>query len=62
MYDSRRQENQECIQAKLKQLWGGGKVPPLTPEQTHWALVLWEKIKNLQDREQKSKIYRKVTE
>lgn len=49
-----RQENQDSIQTKLKQLWGGGKVPPLTQEQTEWALLLWEKIKALQAREQRA--------
>ena len=48
-----KQDNQDSIQAKLKQLWGGGQVPDLTEEQTQWALVLWKKINNLKLREQK---------
>lgn len=40
-------ENQDNAQSKLKQLWGGGKVPPLTPEQTSWALYYWQKIKKM---------------
>jgi hypothetical protein len=48
-----KQDNQDSIQAKLKQLWGGGQVPDLTEEQTQWALVLWNKINNLKLREQK---------
>lgn len=37
----------------LQQLWGGGKVPPLTPEQTDLSLQLWQKIKTRKQREQK---------
>ncbi|HEY9638433.1 MAG TPA: hypothetical protein V6D14_33910 [Coleofasciculaceae cyanobacterium] len=39
--------------ADLKQLWGGGKVPPLTPEETDLSLKLWNKIKLRKQREQK---------
>jgi hypothetical protein len=39
----------------LKQLWGGGKVPPLTLEQTDLSLKLWHKIKKRKQREQQLK-------
>jgi hypothetical protein len=39
--------------ADLKQLWGGGQVPPLTPEQTALSLKLWQKIQTRKEREQK---------
>ena len=42
--DSRKEE--------LKQLWGGGKVPPLTVEQTDLSIKLWQKIKKRKQREQ----------
>ena len=46
--DSRKEE--------LKQLWGGGKVPPLTVEQTDLSLKLWQKIQKRKQREQQQKI------
>lgn len=36
----------------LKQLWGGGQVPPLTPEQTALSLKLWQKIQTRKQRDQ----------
>ncbi len=41
--------------AELKQLWGGGTVPPLTQEQTELSLHLWRKIKKRRQREQQAK-------
>ncbi len=41
-------------EAELKQLWGGGEVPPLTKEQTELSLQLWRKIKKRRQREQQS--------
>ncbi len=46
-------ETQDIVQKELQQLWGGGKVPPLTAEQTTLALKMWQKIKNMQAKEQK---------
>lgn len=46
-------ESVDSRQADLKQLWGGGNVPPLTPEQTDLSLKLWQKIKTRKQREQK---------
>jgi len=46
-------ETTDICKAELQQLWGGGEVPPLTPEQTELSLKLWEKIKNRKLREQK---------
>ncbi|HEY9710493.1 MAG TPA: hypothetical protein V6D48_19955 [Oculatellaceae cyanobacterium] len=37
---------------ELKQLWGGGKVPPLTVEETDLSLKLWQKIQKRKQREQ----------
>ncbi len=37
---------------ELKQLWGGGKVPPLTVEQIDLSLKLWHKIKERKQREE----------
>lgn len=46
-------ESQDSKKLDLKQLWGGGSVPPLTPEQTDLSLKLWKKIKTRKQREQK---------
>jgi hypothetical protein len=43
----------DSCRAELKQLWGGTKVPPLTPEQIELSLKLWHKIKSRKLREQK---------
>lgn len=37
---------------ELRQLWGGGEVPPLTLEETSLSLKLWQKIKKRKQREQ----------
>jgi hypothetical protein len=37
---------------ELRQLWGGGQVPPLNLEQTELSLKLWQKIKKRKQREQ----------
>lgn len=55
-------ETQDLVQAELQQLWGGGKVPPLTAEQTGLALKMWQKIKNLQAKEQKLQSRRESTQ
>jgi hypothetical protein len=44
-------EPTDSSEAELKQLWGGGKVPALTPEQTDLSLKLWQKIKTRKLRE-----------
>jgi hypothetical protein len=46
-------ESPDTSTTELKQLWGGGKVPPLTPEQTALSLKLWQKIQTRKEREQK---------
>jgi hypothetical protein len=40
-------------EAELRQLWGGGKVPPLTPREMELSIKLWQKIKTRKQREQK---------
>ncbi|HEY9609300.1 hypothetical protein [Allocoleopsis sp.] len=35
---------------ELKQLWGGGRIPPLTREQIELSLRLWQKIKKRKQR------------
>jgi len=35
---------------ELKQLWGGGRVPPLTREEVELSLKLWQKIKKRKQR------------
>lgn len=40
-------------EAELRQLWGGGKVPPLTPNEIDLSIKLWQKIKTRKQREQK---------
>ncbi len=42
----------DTIEAELRQLWSGKKVPPLTSEQIDIALQLWRKIKARREREQ----------
>ena len=44
-------ESDDSRKADLKQLWGGGKIPPLTPEETDLSLKLWQKIKTRKQRE-----------
>lgn len=41
---------------ELKQLWGGGKVPPLTVEETDLSIKLWQKIQKRKQREQQQNI------
>lgn len=41
----------EPIRKQLQQLWGGGKVPNLSPEEVNLSLKLWRKIQNLKRRE-----------
>lgn len=46
-------ECEDKCKAELRKLWGGGKVPSLTPEETDLSLKLWNKIKTRKQREQK---------
>lgn len=39
--------------AELQQLWGGGQVPPLTPEEVELSLKLWQKIQKRKQKVQK---------
>lgn len=45
-------EQSASSEAELRQLWGGGKVPPLTPTEIDLSLKLWQKIKTRKQREQ----------
>ena len=40
-------------EAELRQLWGGGTVPPLSPKEIDLSIKLWQKIKTRKQREQK---------
>jgi hypothetical protein len=46
-------EHQDSSKVELKQLWGYGKVPALTPEEIDLSLKLWQKIKRRKQRDQK---------
>lgn len=49
-------------EAELRQLWGGGTVPPLTPKEIDLSIKLWEKIKTRKQREQKLRGEEKINQ
>jgi hypothetical protein len=49
-------------EAELRQLWGGGTVPPLTPNEIDLSIKLWQKIKTRKQREQKLRSQEKMNE
>ncbi len=47
-------EENTSREEELKQLWGGGRIPPLTREQIELSLRLWQKIKKRKQRSHQS--------
>lgn len=52
-YRSMSYEPSTNSEAQLRQLWGGGKVPPLSPKEIELSIKLWQKIQNRKQKEQK---------
>ncbi len=49
-------ELNDSTRSQLSQLWAGGPIPQLSPEEIDLSLKLWQKIKARKQRTEKQKI------